>query len=527
MYPIDRLRDTLLGVGRAALGLMRLGDSLQIRHERDLLVQWVGGEVSPEDGDKDRIISAIEAYRTNRYLSGIRQARFACYGCVQAIGGAHYRLIEDRPLFGELLAYLARHRHRTRLFRKCYRGLLGAYFAYDLDSKGVTSDGRSNQEELRQFLDRYRELLVSTEFTPAWVSALTMHPQLLAADPCAAYGFDALRGNWSALDDISERLSIGSDSWLMRKLVFAQVDAVVALDDDVFERYIESILLLLDSHPLHAASALAMLLDRLSRCARAEVGATLGEHAVTLWGNPWLANNVQQWLCTLAARDMVARWLKRHLLQGFFSIFADDTAANRRRAEFWDIYCDDLVGMYFAMGKAAFAHRNSSYFKFRRDAKGLVVRIAEATPDLHVLILQFEQHHVVELNKNNSVAYFYETRHGTPPFYLSKGWIDIGALSVSKVVEGTSLTSKAKSLRHLDEGSLAWEGVFARELGVTVNALRNFCRKYRCWDDGAPFGSGTARIFTEQQRPLDDAAGAILAGWGYVWQTEGKVYVRQ
>ena len=522
---VDRLRDAMHDIGRAALGRMRVGDSLEIRQERDRLVQWLGGEVAPDEAGQDRIVAALETFRGNRHLSGIRQARFACYGCTQALDSG-YRLIEDRSLFEALLGYVARHRYRTRLFRKCYRGLLGAYFSYDAASADATADGRGNHEALRQFLEAYQGFLESAEFTPPWVAVLAAHPRLLATDPCQAYGLAALRGNWAVLDEIHEGLGVSGDSWLMRQLVLAQVDAATALDDEPFVRHLDSILLLLCNHPLHAATALLRLLERQARCAGAEVSPALGEQAVALLGNPWLANNVQNWQCSAAARDMVARWLKRHLLHDFFATFADVDVANTRRAEFWDIYCDDLSGMYFALGKAAFTHRDSACFKFRRDAKGLVVRLAEAAPDLHVLILQFEQHHVVELNKAQQVAYFYATRHGTPPFYLSKSWIDIGALSVSKLVEGKTLTPLSQPMRHQDGVQLAWEGKFARELGITPHALRNLCRRYRCRGEPPHSGPVPGWIRPEQGRPLENAAGAILAGWGYTWSSQERAYSR-
>lgn len=464
MQDLNGLRGKMDASGRAALARMRLGDAAPIRRERDRLLQWLGRAAAPDAAHTDRIVAAIAAYRNTGCLINLRQLRLLCYGCTQVVDAQNYRLIEDRPLFEQLLGYVAR--QRPRVLRKCYFGLLGAYCAYDTASPDATAAGRGSHEALRQFLDGQRGFLDATGFTPPWVAALAAHPRLFARDPRRAYGFETLQGDWALLDDIHERLNVGSESWLMRELVLGQVDGVVGLGDAAFVRGLAAVLLLLDRHPLHAASGLGRLLDRQARCAGAEVSQALCEQALALWGNPWLPRSAHLWQCGAAARQMVARWLRRRLLRGFFALFAEDDATNRRRRAFWEACSDDLVGMYFALGKAAFAPGNPARRKFRHAARGLVVRLEDAVPDRHVLILQFARHHVVELSGANDVAYFYAIEHGIPPFYLSKGWMDVGAVSVNRVAEGKSLAPTAKALAHKDTDTLRWEERFTRELGV-------------------------------------------------------------
>ncbi|MBI4986374.1 MAG: hypothetical protein HZC24_13795 [Rhodocyclales bacterium] len=490
---VERLRGKLHAVGRAALGRICLGDCAQIRRERDALRQWLGRAIASGDAYQDRVVAAIVAFRDSGLLRNLRQARFACYGCTQALGVQNYRLIEDRPLLERLLDYVGQQRYRTRAFRKCYFGLLGAYFAYDAEHAADGVDALGSRELLRQFLDLHQDYIEADGHAPPWVAALRAHPQLLARDPCLGYGFAELRGDWAPLDDLRARLDVGSESWLMRKLVLAQVAAVAELDDAGFAAHLASVLLLLDHHPLHAAAGLGRLLERQARCAGAEVAPILGARAVALWGNPWLSSSAHLWQCSPNARERMARWLRRRLLRGFFAAFVADDAFNRRRLAFWDSCADALVGMYFALGQTAFAPGNGAVRKFRQAAKGLIVRLESPVPDRHVLILQFERCHVVELSGPREAAYFYSIAQGIPPFYLSKGWIDIGALSVSKVVEGKSLAPLSKPMAHRDVDGVRWERRFAAELGSGRPAPAHVDGTYPCGDaDAVPRAAAQA-----------------------------------
>lgn len=527
MPALELLQRKLRNLNLAALARMRLGDSLQMLNERAKLQQWVSGTVHLEEATSNTIEAALRAFAERQYLKGVRQIRLVCYGCTQVFGNSQLRLIESREFFGKLLQAVEGYANRKRPLRKFYRGLLSSFFSYDPQAPGATLNGRENHEVLRKFLDKHLDDVLAGGHLPDWLAMLGQHRNLLGEQPCQAYGAAALQGDWTVFDEVRERLEISAESWLVREMVLTPVRAVVGMDDHGFKDNLDSILLLLNKYPLYAATGLQLVLDRYAQCAEREVSDTLRDYAVGLWGNPWLPENSHQWQCGKAAGEMLAHWLKRHLLGEFFSLLCNDDSSHPRRLDFWDTYSESLTGMYFALGKDAFAAGSLPLHKFRHLAKGLIAKLAEEKQDVHACIMQFRHFHVVEFNRDTGAAYFYDTRHGTPPFYLSKGWVEIGALNVAKVSQGVDVSRLSKAMQHQDTAQLAWEGRFAQELGTSESLIQSFCRKYRCsYEDRRP-QDGCQWIRPENRDQYGQEVWAVLQGWGFSFLPEQSAYFRQ
>lgn len=524
MAALELLQRKLRKLNQLALAKLRLGDSLQMLGERARLQEWVSGTVQLEEATSNTINAALRALIERQHLKGTRQIRLVCYGCTQASGNPPLRLIENREYFDKLLQAVESYSKRKRPLRKFYRGLLNSYFSYDHQAPGVNLGGRESREALRKFLGKHLDAALSGGALPDWLSVLGQHPNLLSDNPCQPYAHLALQGDWAEFNEVRERLEIGAESWLVREMVMAPVRAVAGMEDEAFKDNLDTILLLLNKYPLYAAAGLQIVLDRYAQCADREVSAALGDYAVGLWGNPWLPENAQQWQCGKAGRKMLAHWLKRHLLSEFFSLLCNAENAHARRLNFWDIYSENLTGMYFALGKDAFATGNMPLYKFRHLAKGLIAKLTEGKADVHACIMQFEHYHVVEFNHDTSAAYFYDIRQGTPPFYLSKGWVEIGALNVAKVTQGVDATRLSKPLPHQDAGQLAWEGRFAQELGAQEKALKAFCRKYRCRYENH---GGRQWVHTGPREQYGEEVWSILQGWGFVFVPAESAYFRQ
>lgn len=524
MSAIEQLEKNLRSIGQVALARMQPGDAVQMLHERELLEQWIGAVLEEDELGSDRMIDALERFHKSNGFKSMRHARLVCYGLTQSFGPQSYRLIDDVERLSLLLKYLERNQKRIRPYRKCYRGLLSCYFSYDPDGAEATVEGRRNWEMLRDFLYDRRDSLQSNDFNPDWADALLEEPALLSVSPFWKYRFDKLQGDWSPLDTIQQRLEIAEDSWFIRRLIQEQLEAVTALDDHGFREYVEHILLLLDSHQLYVGKGLSMLLDRYAQCEAVEENSALRDFAVNHWGNPWLAANAQEWQCTDQAKDMVARWLKRHLLNQFFTLFSAEESAESRRLNFWELYCDEMQGMYFALGKDAFAPGDLARYKFRNDAKGLIVKLSDGARDLHAFIMQFDRHHVVEFSRNANVAYFYDTRHGPPPFYFSEGWIKVGALSVGNALKGGSAKPISKPLQHKDSKQLSWETRFAQEMGMTESSVQAFCRKYQCRYEDFRQREGRIWIRPASGTKCAQQPHAVLQGWGFVWSPDAGAY---
>lgn len=517
MDALEKLQSKLRSINQVALGRMRPGDSLQMQAELSRLKSWVTVSLQREAAPLDSIEGALRAYRQNKYLKGLRQIRLVCYGVTQ--GAVADRLIENRELFGGLLGYVERYAGRPRTFRKLYRGLLGCYFSYDVTLPESSAAGRANREALRVFLAAHLAVFEIGEFTPDWLRTLASYPGLLGEQPGEAIERSFFQGDWSVFNDICEHLELDSDAWPVRQLVMSQFAAAQRMDDPTFGEYLDSLLLFLNDFPLYAASGLKCLLDRYAQCKDRPVHEPLRDFAVGLWGNPWLA--AHQWPCGEKARAMLAHWLKRQLLSEFFSLLSNDDPLHPRRFNFWDLYSEDLTGMYFALGRDAYAHGNMPLYQFRHHAKGLIAKLAEEKRSVHTCIMQFRHFHVVEFNRENNVAYFYDTRQGTPSFYFAKGWVDIGAISVSDIEPGADIARTSKPLRHQDSRQFSWEGRFAQEMGVTDNAIRAFCIKYQCeyHDLREQDGSQWIRPGSDVQYGFE--VWSVLLGWGYVPEENG------
>lgn len=509
MNALDKLQNTLGAVNRVALSRLRPGDSLQMRREQERLRAWVKGSYQLGSVPLITIESALRNYRQSGYLAGLRQIRLVCYGCTQRLDAE--RLIENAELFEKLLGYVAHYQERRRTFRKLYRALLSGYFSYDPDTPDAA--GFRNRETLRAFLAAHLASFVIGEFTPDWLRALAKYPDLLGECPGKTFEEPLLRGDWSVFDEICRRLELDRGSWLVRQLIMAPVMAVTRMDDVAFVDHLGSLLLLLNEYPLFAGDGMQILLDRYVQCKDRVVHAQLRDFAIELWGNPWLKDTAYKWKCSAEAREMLAHWLRRRLLREFFYLLSDDDKSHPRRWNFWELYSEDMTGMYFALGPDAYAGGNMALYKFRRHAKGLVAKLTEEKHGVHTCIMQFKNCHVVEFNHENNMAYFYDIRQGTPSFYFAKGWVDIGAISVNDIAQGVDVARTSKPLRHEDNSGSTWEGRFAKELGLSKNALAAFCRKYGCVYEKKADGGEWVRPVSPNQHGIE--AWAVLKGWGF------------
>ena len=498
MDATDRLQSTLHAVNAVTLARLHPVDPIGMRSELEKLKSWLGTASRLDRFPALTIERALEIFRKKGHVAGTRGLLLVCHGAAQGEDA----LIESRGALERLLGMVERYRARRRTFRRLYKALLDCSFSHDPKTPGST--------RLRAFLSKHLESFVITEFSPDWLVTLKKHPELLGDDPAGSL----LQTDWPACSDALERLDLGGDSWLVRELVMSRIHAAESMDDASFRDQLPILLLMLDAYPLLAPEGLKIILDRHGQ--KGEVDDALGEFAIGLWGNPWLAP--QQWPCSEPAREMMARWLRRLLLEEFFGILSDDDRTRHRRLDFWDLYCDDMKGMYFVLGQDAYASDDMGLYRFRRHAKGLIARFPEDRRGMQACIMQFEHHHVVEFNSEDSAAYFYDASQGMPSFYFGRGWVDIGAIGAQQIMQGTS--SLSRPMRHLDSLQLAWEGKFAALLGETDSTREAFCNKYQCRRDGA-------RIIPENHERYGREVWSVLLGWGYVFSEREGAFVKQ
>ena len=487
------------------------------------------GEWSPNPSSisVDRVLIALREYIDHGFQD-LSHARLLCAGCFQSLGEGNYRLIEDPKRFIQLLDYVSDFKTQTRSFRGCYRRLFNAYFLYD-SRNSIFEHGISNAEKLRLFLEKFQSYINTPDFNPDWITALSEHKNLLSNDPCERYALDALRGDRKSFNDICKRLDIVDTSWLVGRLVLSTCEVATKQDDRIFKEHSTALIRLLEEHPIYLNLGLGLLLDRFSECADKSIDVELREFAVRHWGNPWLSDTKDNWhYCSSKARDMIAGWLKRHLLREFFSILAQDGAANTRRVDFWELYCEDPHGMYFALGPAAYSDRSGRFKKFMDDAHGLCRALRGGSKELHACIMQFQEHDVIEFSLHGNSTYFYDRKYGKPPYNLNLETIDVGSPSKGGIGLRAGGDNAPFSVRrtHSNSGKRKWEQEFAEVMKASSSSINEFCRKYKCeYVPSSRLGSNEW-IMQTKSTYWDEHQFAVLFGWGFQWSDNKKGWYR-
>ena len=308
MEAIDRLKRALEQITQFRLEGLALADYSRLERDAPHLIAFAGGGDGLERPDADAIAGAVRTYRKQGRVQNIAHARLLCYGSTAELDAE--KLIES-PRFAQLLKYVDRYHLNPRPFRRCYRGLLDAYFVYDPEDARASDQGTQSWRTLRTFLERRKNWLETASVAPAWVSVLLDHRNLLTPEPVTRYAMATLEGNYAAFDALRARLTIAEDSWLARRLAMAQVQAAIELTDAHFKSAIERLLVSFAKHPQVRDQGLRIVIDRYALSAAPSVYAPLRDFAVMHWGQPAQPLHTSRWgALSERARKMMLSWLK-------------------------------------------------------------------------------------------------------------------------------------------------------------------------------------------------------------------------
>lgn len=303
---VDRLEQRLGTINAAALAKLDPGDFSGLAAELPKLQVWAGSGTGIEVLDEEPVVSAVREFRRTGALKGLAQARLVCYGCTREIDGS--RLIGEPARLAALIEFVDGFHTHPRPFRRCYRALLEAYFAFDAEV--ASEEARQSWRLLRRFLDRRKTWLEASGANPEWVTSLLENRNLLTEDPVTRFGMSALQENYTGFERIRTNLGIPDDSWLVRRLVLAQLAAAVGLPDPMFKQVVVRLLVVLAKHPLIRDAGLCRVIDRYAASASKDVHARLRDFAVMHWGDPRVAANAPRWACLRpGGREMMAAWL--------------------------------------------------------------------------------------------------------------------------------------------------------------------------------------------------------------------------
>lgn len=462
---IATLRERLAAVNSHAEHLPLRIDTASMTAERRRVEALANRTANGAGASKNRIVAAIEAFRHTGELADVRAARLVCWGIVEHPTDDGPILIEDQDRFSRLLLLIDGYRSDQRPYRRCWRGLLHGYLAYDHDEEIA---GRTNWQSLRDYLARTREVVVGGDFTPDWVITIAEHPNLLTADPCSRYARAVFEGNEAVLAPLRHSLGLNDDMWLSKALVEAQLTDALGRPDNELKQIIPKILGFLGKYQNLQDQGLARVLNRYAKIANPEINIDLRDYTVARWGNPWLQANAAKWhAVSEAGRRMVSSWLKLEFIRAFFELLSDDGLSDRRRLRFWEKYVDEIDDMYFALGGTARENKNPDFVKARKAMNGRLLNLDQAgSPKNNAFIMMIKGHVFVEFGEKGNALFIFG--RDNLPFDISR-----------RAVAGNTTDSGLKSPKHVDrilhqsKHGHEWEARFAaaikRLTGVQVD----------------------------------------------------------
>jgi hypothetical protein len=431
-------------------------DRAAITREIDTLQKWIGDKDSQKP-TADLVLEALKHFYESADISSLRQAQLVCYGCIEPFGSEKALLIEDERRFPRLLDCVERYRPAPRRFRRCYGGLLFGYFHYDPDAPKSSTAGKNNWRKLRSYLHDRTDDIKCSEIEPDWVHAIARHKNLLTDKPCARYAISLLSGDGQDFNEAKRELDISTASWLVIRVVLAQVDAAVSGSDVAFLGYLSRLLTLLDKYRLVLDSQLAKVLERYRKCEDSPSSDLLRDFAVSHWGIPWLASNSARWgRVSEPVRRMVADWLKLELVEQFFSLLAEGGVNDKRRLRFWERFTESIDDMYFALGSYAGASRSRDFTELRRKMGGRALDLrAGGSPRNNAFIMCIGGYVVVEFGLRGNACFIFKRRD--LPFDLNRSAVagDRTELKHDSYVE---------RLLHIDGTAGPWEYQFEQTL---------------------------------------------------------------
>ena len=473
---VESLRISLLEKSRSVSGVP-FGSSQTMFAERNRLMDWIWHITGLTPPPAKRVMAALRRFHEDGQISSTLQARHMCHGCLVLYDRRAPYLIENARAFPLLLDYVDRLQHRPWIFRRAFMGLMRAYFTYEPGFPDPQAGplhnretGWQNRKLLRQFLVERQSVIHVPDFHPDWVSAILEHPAVFSERPCLPYVGAALQDDFTAFNDLLERLKIGQSSWLARGLVYEQIDNIIEKPDVEFRRHIGRSISLFNRHKWSVNKGLVKIINRYAESENTEANARLRDFSVAQWKNPWLSDQARGWNPVRAdARRMVTSWVKDHLVRQFFMLLAWGTPFDERRAEFWAQYSHRIDVLYFAVGSIVATSGLSDFIEMRKVMEGHLLGLTNtSSPGNNACIILIGNYAIVEFGPNYVPAYVFDSR-AQLPFELRRGF-DVSADQTG--LRNTRSHAFVQKLSHMDAGGGKWEESFEAallRLGISRN----------------------------------------------------------
>ncbi len=462
MNPITDFRNRLFQINTEVL-LTPFPDlsAEMARTKQRLRVEY--GDISRGAGDQQGIAAAVIAYLHSHELPTYRDTKYVCFGVSSPYGNPLVRVIEHESLFPKLLNAVERLQPEPRKFRRCYQGLLKAYLRYP-GQHTESVYGHRNWRALREFLSQHCKALKQQKPIMEWSQALYEHRNLLADNPCKAYGKALLAGDMSVIDELKERLGVDDDTWVMNELILAQIQAATTLTDPEFILQVLPLVKLLEQHILLVTKGLSLLLIRYEACKVHTEHHTLREAALKEWKSPWLEANKPLWHGQIgeAATNMVSLWLKRGTIQDFFELLQADGKADRQRMEFWLKYAEAIDDIWLALGDQSLYNNKPDYRRIRQNMIGRYMVLAGGSYNQdNAFLMRIGGYVFIEFGLQNNACHVFSADN--LPFTFGQKSV----LGTRQGLKNKDHPGHRETLTH----SEGWQGKFANFLRYHANAV--------------------------------------------------------
>lgn len=464
MTAINNLKSKLFALNQASTSHIVFSDMTKISKILDEQKRSINDLFGISKISEDKIVAAIQSFASRHVVRNMPEARLLSYGCTQKMNDG-YALIEDEVGFKILISYLVSNKSSKRQFRKCYRGLLNGYFAYNVNLSKASESGKKSWHILKSFLAENSNNLKLVGFNPEWIGILSENLNILSDKPCDKYGLKALYGDRSDFEMLKDKLELSSDSWLFEQFINAQIEAGVGLSDEKFISVISPLLDLLSNNALLQDHGLSKIINRYFKCQDIQIHHQLKDYVIGLWKNPWLNAHSSKWaLIDIGAKHKIEEWLKLELITLFFSLLAEDGSNNLRRVNYWKKNHQIITEMYFVVAHNASFRYSSDFKKIKSTMEGRMLDMVGSSTS--AFIMRIGNYYFIEFGQIGNATYIYKHNHFP--------------LDLSKVKKTSIYTLKNKEMadnrlahNEVMHGFTSWEARFDKEIRDRISESKS------------------------------------------------------
>ncbi len=457
MNPVERLMKDLRSISSEASRDFDFGAGpvSVIKNEEKKIAAWLNSMSNTKPSDKS-IMDAVLFFVKNHGFGDARNARLACWGAGIRSDAEKYSIMEDDRNFLLFLSSVDSYLVDPKSYRRCYRGLLAAYFGYDPDGNDSNATGRKNWGLLRRYLEKRIDYVSIPETVdPEWVHVITEHRNLLSDNPCERYGRGFLDGEQAELD-------LSASRWVSRAIFKARFSAAGECSDNEFITYLPKLFSTLEDRRYSGFldRGLSIILDRYCSMPGSEIFPELMEFAIRHWGTPWQKHSdaKSSWeLVSSGTLKRMTEWITLNLLKKFFELFSGDGPLNTRRYDFWARYSEKMGNIYFVLGREAIGDRRPVYMELKKRMKGRIISITDglSSQNSNAVMIEIDGFCIVESGSSGAAAYIYRGF----PFDPEKQ----GDITLS-MIRNSSLTVDRLYHRDNTHGFARWESLFETHL---------------------------------------------------------------